>query len=108
MAKEVFTHYVNALPTRLIADDHYFVRTGGNSALHYIGGNDGSAIAIGAAGSGDMVKSVYDNDDDGMVDIARDSETLGGVPSASYALKTDVPAAQADKSFIIAMAIALG
>lgn len=106
MAKEFFTHYVNTLPTRLIADDHYFLRVAGNLAILYIGASDGSPIAVGTPNSGDMVKAVYDVDEDGVVDVAGDSQSLGGVSPESYALKTDVEGG-ADESFAIAMAIAL-
>lgn len=44
---------------------------------------DGLVIA---AGAGDMVKTVYDTDDDGKVDAAVDSDKLGGVAASGYAL----------------------
>ena len=40
-----------------------------------------------------MTKAVYDTDDDGIVDKSADSNKLGGVEAARYALKTDIPAA---------------
>ncbi len=44
-------------------------------------------------GAGDMLKSVYDADNDGVVDNAADSAKLGGVEAANYALKSDVTTA---------------
>lgn len=44
-------------------------------------------------GTGDMSKSTYDTNNNGKVDIAEDSEKLGGTIAASYALKTYVDAA---------------
>lgn len=41
-------------------------------------------------GAGDMLKSVYDIDNDGVVDNAANSAKLGGVEAANYALKADV------------------
>ena len=41
-------------------------------------------------GAGDMLKSVYDIDGDGVVDNAADSAKLGGVVAADYAKKADV------------------
>ena len=41
-------------------------------------------------GTGDMVKSTYDTNGDGVVD---DSDKLGGVAAEEYALKSDVPSA---------------
>ena len=40
---------------------------------------------IGNAGYGDMLKSVYDKDNDGVVDKAEDSNTLGGKSSSDFA-----------------------
>jgi len=37
------------------------------------------------AGAGDMLKAVYDLDDNGQVDVADDSDALGGVAAAGYA-----------------------
>lgn len=42
-------------------------------------------------GAGDMLKSVYDTNNNGQVDKADDSDSLGGVASVNYALKTDIP-----------------
>lgn len=42
------------------------------------------------AGGGDMLKSVYDGNNDGVVDNASNAASLGGVSSSSYALKTYV------------------
>lgn len=39
-----------------------------------------------AVGAGDMLKSVYDADGDGKVDIAGDSDKLGGKAAAEYCL----------------------
>lgn len=41
-------------------------------------------------GVGDMLKSVYDADNDGVVDNAANAAKLGGVEAANYALKSDV------------------
>lgn len=41
-------------------------------------------------GAGDMLKSVYDVDGDGKVDVANDAEKLGGVAASEYALKSGV------------------
>lgn len=119
VAKNVYMHYVNALPATLRADDHYFLRTQGSLALHYIGANDGSAIAIGSGGAGDMVMAIYDTNEDGIVDNASNADNaiyadnagnLNGTPADQYALKTDIPPVAvgvADESFAIAMSIAL-
>ena len=41
-------------------------------------------------GAGDMLKSVYDIDGDGVVDKATDADKLGGAVAADYAKKADV------------------
>lgn len=46
-----------------------------------------------AGGGGDMLKSVYDSNDDGKVNSAVNADQLGGVAAASYAPKTYVDAA---------------
>lgn len=51
---------------------------------------DGINTDIEALGVGDMLKSTYDADNDGVVDNAADSAKLGGVVAANYALKSDV------------------
>ena len=42
--------------------------------------------------NGDMLKSVYDSNDNGRVDTADNSLQLGGVPAASYATTASVTA----------------
>ena len=46
------------------------------------------ADALGSAGYGDMLKAVYDPDNDGVVKKADDAEKLGGEPPASYMMKS--------------------
>lgn len=46
-----------------------------------------------AGGGGDMLKSVYDTNDDGKVNAAVNSDQLGGVAAASYATTSYVTAA---------------
>lgn len=41
-------------------------------------------------GAGDMLKSVYDINGNGVVDKAEDADKLGGVVASNYALKADV------------------
>lgn len=51
---------------------------------------------VSALGAGDMLKSVYDADNDGIVDVAEvayDANSLGGTAASSYALKTYVDSA---------------
>lgn len=43
--------------------------------------------------TGDMLKSVYDTNNNGKVNTAENSEQLGGVVAANYALKTYVDSA---------------
>lgn len=40
---------------------------------------------IGSLGGGDMMKAMYDKDDDGKVDVANDTEKLGGKLPSEYA-----------------------
>lgn len=48
-------------------------------------GYSGQNICIGAASSlGDMLKSVYDTDNDGIVDKAEDSNTIGGLHANNF------------------------
>lgn len=47
----------------------------------------------GSGGTGDMSKSVYDTNDDGKVDTARNSEQLGGTNASDYALESYVDSA---------------
>lgn len=42
-------------------------------------------------GAGDMLKSVYDTDADGIVDKAADADNLGGSPASDYAKVADIP-----------------
>lgn len=42
--------------------------------------------SLSGAGGGDMLKATYDANNDGKVDLAEDSEKLGGVAAAAYAL----------------------
>lgn len=49
---------------------------------------DSNDVISATSGGGDMYKSVYDTDNDGKVDSAEDSDSLGGVAASSYALKT--------------------
>jgi hypothetical protein len=46
-----------------------------------------------ASSSGDMLKSIYDTNNDGIIDVAANANQLGGSPAANYALKTYVDAA---------------
>ena len=46
-------------------------------------------------GTGDMLKSTYDTNDDGKVDAADNADKLGGIAASLYALKTYVDAAVA-------------
>ena len=46
-------------------------------------------------GTGDMLKSTYDTDDDGKVDAADNADKLGGIAASLYALKSYVDAAVA-------------
>lgn len=48
------------------------------------------ASAVGSAGGGDMMKSVYDANNDGKVDVASNADQLGGVAASSYATQTYV------------------
>lgn len=43
-----------------------------------------------AASAGDMLKSIYDSTNNGKVDLAENSEALGGSAATNYALKTYV------------------
>lgn len=43
--------------------------------------------------TGDMLKSIYDTNDNGRVDTADNALQLGGVPAASYATNASVTAA---------------
>jgi hypothetical protein len=45
------------------------------------------------AAAGDMLKSVYDSNNDGVVDTASNALQLGGVAAASYATNASVTAA---------------
>lgn len=47
----------------------------------------------GAVGAGDMLKSVYDAANNGKVDLAENSERLGGVIAADYATNASVTTA---------------
>lgn len=47
-------------------------------------------FTVSAGGTGDMLKSVYDSNDDGKVNSAVTADQLGGVVAANYALKTYV------------------
>ena len=49
-----------------------------------------AVIAGLGAGSGDMLKSTYDTDNDGKVNAAVNSDQLGGVSAASYATQSFV------------------
>lgn len=50
-------------------------------------------------GAGDMLKSVYDTDNNGKVDAADNADKLGGVAAADYAQKTDLHS-HANKDFL--------
>ena len=50
-------------------------------------------------GAGDMLKSVYDTDNNGKVDNADNADKLGGVAAADYAQKTDLHS-HANKDFL--------
>lgn len=52
-----------------------------------------AVIAALGAGSGDMLKSTYDTDNDGKVNAAVNADQLGGVNAASYATQAFVNAA---------------
>ena len=45
--KKTFDHYVTSLPSTIIEDDHYYVRTSFTTAEYYIGGPGNTAILIG-------------------------------------------------------------
>lgn len=57
-------------------------------ALH--GRIEAVAAELANKGTGDMLKSVYDADNDGVVDHALTADQLGGVPAGSYALKSEL------------------
>lgn len=55
-----------------------------------------AVIAALGAGSGDMLKSVYDTDNDGKVNAAVNADQLGGVGASSYATQAFVNQAVAN------------
>lgn len=56
--KKTYDHYVNVLPSRLVEDDHYFVRVSATKALHYIGGRNNVAILVGGSSTGGGAEQV--------------------------------------------------
>ena len=50
------------------------------------------AVTIVAVGTGDMLKSVYDTNDNGNVDTADNALQLGGIPAGSYSTSAQVTA----------------
>lgn len=55
------------------------------------------AATGGGTGNGDMLKSVYDTNNNGKIDVAENAEKLGGTPAADYATKKYVDDADAKK-----------
>lgn len=85
------------------ADGTGFIETP-TAATKYIGIYDGTSataptdkaaymwskyVGESGTGSGDMLKSVYDTDDDGKVDAAEDADKLGGQPPSYYQTALD-------------------
>jgi hypothetical protein len=55
------------------------------------------AATGGGTGNGDMLKSVYDTNNNGKIDVAENAEKLGGTSAADYATKKYVDDADAKK-----------
>lgn len=53
-------------------------------------GSDGVTSSITDSNTGDMLKSVYDTNNNNKVDVAENAEKLGGTAAADYAKKSDL------------------
>lgn len=51
---------------------------------------------ISSFGNGDMLKAIYDQDNDGKVDVAKNADYLGGIEADKYAKIAEVPNKLAD------------